>query len=402
MNFNKIGKGIVHIGILLYGISMVFLFYKQTGWSGGAIYESDLPAHIRMIVEDGWYYSLTAFIYQTFYLLPFTLSDGTPAGNLAIAVFLALCGMLSVYLTAFLLRDMQKEKQKELTVWHLFGGLILNLVMPCYVKGIADGRYIGMASASIWHNSTYIVMKTTGLLCVLYYGKLAPAYKQGISVKQWTLFTLLLAVCTAVKPSFLVAFAPVMAVFLLIDLLQKMPFQKVFMMGSTVFLPMVVMLLQNAVLFGGETGNAWEIRPGYALSLHSGHLFLAAALSVFFPLLILSGFWEELKDNKCYLFAWLMAAVGFLEAFLFTETGDREKAGNFMWGYSFTILLIFAVSLVKWAESAKKLSRAEDRTRQYFKTGVIFISGIVLLWHLYCGIYFYVRLLQGVSYYMWA
>lgn len=414
MKHHKISKMIAHIGILLYGASMAFLFYKQTGWSGGAVYESDLPVHIKMIVDDGWYYSLTAFVYKALYLLPFTLPDGAPFGNLAIAVFLALCGLFSVYLTAFLLRDMQKSKAgeftawhlqkdgaEELTVWHLLGALILNLVMPCYVRGIADGRYIGMESASIWHNSTYIVMKMLGLCCILYYGKLAGAYQQGMFVKQWFVFTLLLSACTAVKPSFLVVFAPVMAIFLLIDLLQKTPFQRVFLLGSTVFLPMLVVLFQNMVLFSKETGNGWEIRPGYALTLHSGYPFLSAALSVLFPLILLLLSWKEIPNDRWLLLAWLMAAVGFLEVFLFTETGSRASDGNFMWGYSFAILLIFAVALARWAESAKRMLREENRKRRYFHAGMIVVSGLALFWHLYCGIYFYTHLLQGVSYYMW-
>lgn len=417
--WNKISKMVLHTVILLYGLSMVFLFYRQTGWTGGAVYESDLPVHIRMIVEDGWYYSLTALVYQVLYLIPVTLSDGAPFGNLAIAVFLGLCGWLSVYLTAFLLKDMQRERlgengQKECErkntgqrtgqktgAWHLLGGLALNLVMPCYVRGIADGRYIGMETASIWHNSTYIVMKMTGLFCILYYGKLSEKYRQGITWKEWMGFTLLLSVCTAVKPSFLLVFAPMMAVFLLADLLQRTPFRRVFAFGSTVFLPLAVVLVQNVVLFGADTGNGWEIRPGYALSLHSGYPLISAVLSIFFPLVLLLFFWKDMPKDRWLSGAWLMAAVGFLEVFLFTETGSRAVDGNFMWGYSFAILMIFAVMLVKWAEQGRRIVQEKTGKKDYLATGIFAASGMLLVWHLYCGIYFYAHLLQGVSYYMW-
>ena len=33
--YNKIAKAVLHVVIVLYGLSMVFLFYKQTGWTGG-------------------------------------------------------------------------------------------------------------------------------------------------------------------------------------------------------------------------------------------------------------------------------------------------------------------------------------------------------------------------------
>ena len=399
-NNNRIGKAVLHVIIALYGLSMIFLFYKQAGWSGGAVYESDLPAHIKMIVEDGWYYSLTALIYQAFYRIPFTLSDGAPFGNLGIAVFLALCGLLSVYLTAFLLREIQ-GRSGELTTLHLLGGLVLNFVMPCYVRGIADGRYIGMESASIWHNSTYIVMKMTGLLCVLYYGKLAGKYSRGISGKQWLCFTLLLSVCTGVKPSFLMVFAPVMAVFLLVDLFRKMPFSKIFVFGVSVFLPLLVVLVQNVVLFGAETGNGWEIRPGYMLSLHSGYPLFSAILSVFFPCILLPFFRKDFLEDRWFSGTWLMAAFGFLEVFLFTETGSRAGDGNFMWGYSFSILMIFAVTLVKWFEKGKKILKGKKDKKYYWNMGVLGVSGLILCWHLYCGIYFYINLLKGVSYWMW-
>ncbi len=462
--YSEISKMIkipLHAAVLLYGASMAFLFYKQTGWSGGAVYESDLPVHIRMIVEDGWYYSLTAFVYKAFYAIPVVLPGGVLFGDLAIALFLALCGVASVYLTAALLRDMQAEetgslregerisgwdvrrenaernhladrcgnaeerqtavprgimrtglpidrqndvrarRKGRLTAWHLLGGLILNLVMPCYVRGIADGRYIGMESASIWHNSTYIVMKMTGLFCILYYGKLAKKYKAGISGGEWLAFTVLLSVCTAVKPSFLLVFAPTMAVFLLAGLLRGTPLKKVIVFGSVVFLPLLVVLFQNVVLFGAETGNGWEIRPGYALSLHSGYPFLSAVFSVFFPLAMLLAFWRELRRDAWFSGAWLMALFGFLEVFLFAETGSRAGDGNFMWGYSFAILMIFAAALVKWGKLGHQAVREERSAGGILKVGAFLVSGLILGWHLYCGIYFYGNLLRGVSYYMW-
>lgn len=409
-------KGILHILIFAYGLSMVFLFYKQTGWSGGAVYESDLPVHIRMIVEDGWYYSLTAFVYKAFYTVPVTLPGGALFGDAAVAVFLALCGVASVYLTAVLLRDMEKAPAAgekgvplELTAWHLLGGLILNLVMPCYVRGIADGRYIGMESASIWHNSTYIVMKMMGLLCVIYCGRLAKKYRDGITGREWLLFTGYLSICTAIKPSFLLVFAPAMAVFLLIDFLDglgrklsfKAVFGRAFVFGSVVFLPLFVVLFQNMALFGSDTGNGWEVRPGYALSLHSGYPHLSAIFSILFPLAILAAFLRELWDDRWFSGAWLMALIGFLEVFLFTETGSRAGDGNFMWGYSFAILMIFAAALVKWAQFGKQVLKKELRTEHFLRTGFFIGSGLILGWHLYCGVYFYMNLLRGVSYYMW-
>ncbi len=397
-NTEKYGKIVLHVLIMIYGLSMVFLFYQQTRWNGGSVYESDLPAHIQMITEDGWYYSLTAFVYQALYLLPF--------GNMAVSVFLAVCGTASVYLTALLLEKIKGNDENKLSALSLAGGLILNLVMPCYIRGVADGRYIGMEAASIWHNSTYIVMKPVALCCVLYFAKLSAKYKTGISAGDWIGFSMLLSVCTAVKPSFFIVFAPAMAILLLWDFCHGVSFSHVFVFGSTVFLSLFVILFQNMILFGGGTGNGWEFRPGYALSLHSGHPFIAAALSIFFPLIVLLQKVSRLKMDRCFSGAWLMAGIGFLELFLFSETGGRASDGNFMWGYSFAILMIFAVSFVEWTDNVKiffhgKKERKQEGTRQFVQKGYLLVSGLIFFWHVYCGIYFYSHLLQGVSYWMW-
>ena len=152
---------------VLYGLSLVYLFYRQTQWTDGSVFESDLPAHIKMVIVDGWYYSLTAFVYRLLYFLPFA--------DQAIAVFLALCSILSVYMTAALLQELVMGKQSSGTGQRmvrnqnlrLLTGLLLSFAMPCYIRGIADGRYIGMESSAIWHNSTYLVMKWLGLLSLL-------------------------------------------------------------------------------------------------------------------------------------------------------------------------------------------------------------------------------------------
>ena len=85
----------IYVLVVLYGISSAFLYYKQTQWTGGAVYESDLPAHIKMIIVDGWYYSLTAFVYKALYLFD--------NGALAIAVFLAICTVAAVWMTYILM-----------------------------------------------------------------------------------------------------------------------------------------------------------------------------------------------------------------------------------------------------------------------------------------------------------
>ena len=215
-------------------------------------------------------------------------------------------------------------------------------------------------------------------------------------------FSGLLVICTAVKPSFLVTFAPAMAIFLLLDLLQGIPFKKVFLFGLTVIPSLLVVLFQNAILFGGETGNGWEIRPGYALSMHSGYPIIVAGLSILFPLAVFIWNIKKVKTDRWFSFAWLMAFVGFAEVFLLCETGGRADDGNFMWGYSFAILMLFAVSILMWLSNTDtRCVGTEIRSQRIWHRVYVCAALVILIYHIYCGLYFYLNLLRGVSYYMW-
>ena len=90
----------------------------------------------------------------------------------------------------------------------------------------------------------------------------------------------------------------------------------------------------------------------------------------------------------------MVAGIGFLEALLLAETGSRSNDGNFLWGYCFGIFYLFVLSFVKWIELWKK-----DKYVRRYK--ILFgIAGAVFLYQLYCGIYFFIRLLDGETYFM--
>ena len=392
----KLYRFLSGIMTILYGVACTYLYYRQTKWTGGSVFESDLPAHIRMVIEDGWYYSLTALIYKLLYLLPFH--------DMAIAVFLGAVSAVTVPLTGTLLIKLGASGK---TVPYL--ALILNLVMPVYIKGLSDGRYMGMQSASIWHNSTYIVMKPLAILCFLLYLELEEKIAQGLSVKSAVVFSVLLAVTTAVKPSFLVVFAPVMLVYLVLDLIGKVPFWRLFAFGCCVLPSLVVILLQNAVLFGPTSDSSVILAPGAVVSQHSAHPLVAAGLSILFPLWILVLHIRDLKRDRIYQMIWLMAVAGYGELFLFSESGHRAMDGNFMWGYYLVILLLFAVSVAKlmhYGQEELPNGTSEEPVKvQKASTGkrmMALLGWILLALHFYFGFYFFLQLLQGVSYMMWA
>ena len=332
--------------------------------------------------DDGWYYSFTAYAYQLLYVL----FGRTTVG---IALFLAMMAVLSVVLTEKLLQVLTGEK--KITMMTIGGSLALNLVMPFFWRMAGMYRYVSYQAGNVWHNSTYQCMKVLALAAILYYLKIEKEYRAHIEIRQWLGFTLLLVICTGIKPSFLTVFAPALGLKLLWDLFHKVSFKQIFIFGCAVLPACGVVLWQNAVLFGEETGQGFAFKPWFTFSLHADRPKLAVLCSIAFPLAVAVCSLKELCKDKKYFFGWLMTGIGFLEALLLAETGSRSRDGNFLWGYSFAIFYIFVLSFVKWLE--------RDRKSVLQKTA-FFGCGAVLVYQVYCGVLFFVRLMLGETYFM--
>ena len=307
--------GILWAVILLYGIFCTVLYYHQTFHIEGMPFESDLPYHISMAVDDHWFYSLTAILYQFFFLTPF--------GNLLTAVFLGGVTVATIAATYVLFQEIAKRTRCGTfpQALLLLFGFLSNVIMPFYVRAAHYQRYIGYQSASVWHNSTYICMKPCGILALILYLRVEEKYRDGLPAKEWLSLAGAFILVNAVKPSFSLVFLPVMALYLLWDLFRKIPFTRIFFFGMTVIPSLLVVIWQNVVLFGGETGNSIEIRYGYTLTLHSTHPKVTLLLSVAFPLFVLIFQWKELFKDKWYLFSWLVWGVALIQVTFLSESG---------------------------------------------------------------------------------
>ncbi len=374
--------------ILAYGGLCFYLFYMQSIQPldyNNRYFQSDLPYHISMIIDDGWYYSFTAYAYQLLYRL-----GGN--GTVLIALFLAAASVLCVFLTERLLELLTGRKKPDALT--LGCALALNLVMPFFWRFAGEYRYVSYQSGNIWHNSTYQCMKPAALAVMICYLKAEKGYRERLTGRRWFVLAGLLVLCTGIKPSFLTVFAPVLAVKLLADLCRKVSFRQVFLLGSTVLPACGVVLWQNMVLFGEDTGHGIALSPWYTFALHANRTKVAVLCSMAFPLVVLLFSLRELLRDRQYLFAWGMTGVGFLEALLLVETGSRSRDGNFLWGYCVALFLVFVFSLEKWLRLWKK-----EEHCLFCRIGFA-VSGAVLAYQLFCGLVFFVRLLQGETYFM--
>lgn len=393
MKIERIVKFTFWAATLVYGFLCFYLYYRQSIQpldENNRLFQSDLPYHISMVIDDGWYYSLTAI----FYVILHKLAGG---GTVLIALLLAIVSAATILVTEKVLVKLGIK----LKAVSCFGAFILNMVMPFYIKWAGAYRYVSYQSGNIWHNSTYQCMKLAAICCMLMYLSIDEHFeKDGIALKEWIWFSALLILCTALKPSFLTVFAPAFAIRLLFSLIRgKVSFKRAFIWGITVLPACAVVLLQNAVLFGKETENGFKLSFMETFSFHADHPKITVLLSLAFPIIILlecligllkkGSLFKNIAADKTGAFAVMMTVIGFAEASMLIETGSRSRDGNFLWGYSFAMFWLYTVCFKKWYEMLKE--------KKWIAFG---IGSAVLAYQLFCGIFFFDRLLGGMTYFM--
>lgn len=140
----------------------------------------------------------------------------------------------------------------------------------------------------------------------------------------------------------------------------------------------------------------FALNPWFTFSKLANSPKLAVICSIAFPLVVLFCSIPQLWKNRHYFFGWMMTGIGFLEALLLAETGSRSRDGNFLWGYSFGIFYIFVLSLIEWMKMWQK-----DKEKKIYKV-LFFLAGLVLFYQLFCGVYFFIRLVGGETYFMYS
>ena len=388
----RVSKFIYVVFLCIYAGFLAFLFRNQLQvlLDGTTLFESDTAVHVSFAVYSGYYHSLAAFIY-----LFFVRVFGLEVGIILITATLTAVTVFAIPLTARLISDFVKRSGRDMPLWSvLLCSFLANIHTAFYISLANKQHYIGYQCANMWHNSTYIFMRFFAVLTLIAFMKIYDGYEEGIDIIKWLKFTLLLTVTTGFKASFLTVFAPLLAILLLRDLIYGEKFKRVFGMALSVVLPLGVMIIQSIVLSGSDGSNGYSISPFKGLSMRGDHPKVTLILSVAFPLCVLFLHIKDFYRDKYYFWSLVMWLIGFLEVFLFIETGERALDSNFMWGYSISLFFVFIASMVKLAGDFMNKSAGVS-----FKT-FCYISAAVGLWHVISGIWYFALLLTGVTYFV--
>lgn len=399
VNFFNLVLAIIFLSLL------VFLFHQQvasplvqddsrftsTGWkpAPGAAYISDFPHHMKLSLEpETRGYSLWGF---SIYILG-QISDP----YYSVPFFLALIVLASVWGTRLLLDYLVPSASGNI-LWLL--AWLNAFAMSLWVPKLPVTSLFAI-SASIWHNSTYIAMKSLAVFSLYFYFKTNETYLDKINWGYWLLFTLCLTLSTLVKPSFFIAFSPIMAIFLLSDLFKTKgrSFGKGFLFSASVF-PSLAGLLYQAYLLFLTNASRDKIAFGFGELQFKSEIdlvLLGHLLSLVFPILVYALLKKYFKGRFEYKVLTLTFLVALFQAWCFYEDGGpRYFHGNFTWGVRAGCFLLFieaSAVLAQWTADLK------GNWRQPQVVGGFWLLWGCLIWHSFSGLRYFALLLTGASY----
>ena len=379
--------------VILWGVTLVmfspafFLFYQYAMAEEGGRYYSDLILHIGSGRKGGGYSLLTKMLY-----LIISFDDNM----LWIGLFLALVIMCTIVGIYWMINCFLKYYAIELDKKIVYlVSIMLIFVCNIYIPELFPFFYKGTACTQPWHNAPYILMRMFAIPTFALYIKMEKKYLDKIEWKDWIFFLVLLTLGNWAKPSFLIAFAPMMLIYLVCDFVMLRKWKPTIQMvkfGMAVLLSLPVSFYQASVLWKEGSGNGVTLKDGGVVNFFEREdWFFYIICGLLFPILVtlVSAVKKNLK-NKLLIQTWVMYLISWLTSYFFTEYGKRSAHGNFGWGRKICGLLLFIVCFVELLALYKK----EKITKKTY-----FILLIPLAVSVICGLLYYMLLLVGASYY---
>lgn len=376
----------MYLGLLITLVISIAVFYDtflfQVWQSSTAHMVSDVPVHSQFVVKFSQTHSFP--VYSLWYRLVHVMTgfseEYSYIANASI-LLLAVLVTAKYAVTYWILNKSHTDERKISLI-----ALALIFVMPvisyysCDIDSVnksfclgSTHFYLGNISPNQWHNSTLILAMPFNLL--LFYFSVKNIKSK--SVYPFLIMGGLSVISILCKPSYALAFLPVLCVSILWLNINSQEFWRSIFKCMLVAIPAFLTLLyqwyftffHNEIF---ESGARTIIAPFFVWSNYSPHIAFSLLLSIAFPLFVLVFF---IKKIDFYL---IMSWITFLVALLIVITLSEEPnwgAGNYFWGAiaSNYVLFLFSVRFILNQPICWKTKVAN------FVFGVHFVSGCLML-----------------------
>ena len=248
-------------------------------------------------------------------------------------------------------------------------------------------------------------------------GSFGAQFRQPVYTKaELILYPLCLLFSAYAKGSFLQFFAPAILIFLVIDVIRTRGMLLPFCIKlALAYIPAAVIILSQFLTFFGDAGIVSSSGDAAA----AAETVTEAGVAIYFIESSFDGFGDFLYSlwdavivtlylcafpvfmllvaprhsirSAGYRLGFIGMVVARLEALCLHETGERAAHGNFLWGYYLSTWVLWCAALGLYTQLVGEKTLSGKLTR--------WAGTALLLWHLICGIFYVIAVLQTSDFY---
>ena len=397
----------VWVALFLLGLFALawFISLKMARNSG-----SDIGIHAAWAAECSFLHPKTFFRHGAHPLwhvmVSLLLLVGMPLDYAA-----ALITALSKTLEGYLVYRLFRQRVKFHTLLLLLMSLICVTVacirikdynMVVYFANPNNKTTYSLGTPNTWHSCTQYLAQVFMLVCVPYAAHLYDRFEnelplQGensnIPKKEGIFFGTLLIGSLLAKPTFMQAFLPAACLFFLYQWIRHPKNSRFFVRVLLCVLPSILMMIAQYLYYFTNTvveqgGMVFSLTPNKLKITLAG----AAMMRIFPWATLLMTRKKPLNTFEKLTLAY--DAVAIVEYVLLGEGGPRADDGNFGWGMMGAALMLWVVTLIRYAHLwEEKLPTGQPKCR-LCQIGHRVMGLLLMAWHWYGGIYYLCFLFQ--------
>ena len=404
-NFLEKYKDKIFWTLLVCAYVLAAILFCAQSFRFKGLYLSDLDLHINSALRNGGSgYSMESTLVALIYWL---------TGKNAVA-----CKIIFPFVLAFVIL------MTPLAVASLHS--FLDRTEEGTSLGVSRNRYVGLFSIYIgplvlpfiwfwfntnnyninaWHNSTFLEMRLFSVISLCLYFVIQADLRKGKRIRPsfWLMFTACMFVSTWFKPSFFVGFAPVIAIWILIDMLQSHgkldKIKDQFLLGCTCIPSGLMVIMQYWKLYGSRENISVVISSEMDDVNDNIRILLFLILPVIIFLFNRKKVISEYKNgNRAYVQIIAMWLFNLLYTKMFVEIEKKKK--NIGWGVRLANYIVVIIYLrlfwINLLDLRKKIKEGQTVTtaERVYAIGV----GAVLAWEMICGLFYFFWVLIGQGY----
>lgn len=391
---------------LMYGIVMHELPNKTSDYNGHVYVYLSTFTGVSPI--EGWkmapyflWHIFVLFFYRIM-LIPIDVSAGITS-----CIFL----LASYFVTVFMIKRWNDHHSHGLSITCTsFIAFSLTILQPVWIDYLDLGstRLLGSFSINPLFNPTHMAARPFALLSFMlisdlwrYQGseKTEPVFFHLSEKKLRMVLALILALSALAKPVFAEMFIPAVGLIMLAKQLQSIKAKKGISYFKSALLPtfltalpcLLIILVEFSAYFlfdGSYGGGDGMIITSWleVWSAFSENIPLSILFSMSFPILVIIADAKNFVKEPMGVLGIVSYGVGFLEAALLGEGGDKLLHGDFLWPMLFGMLLLWVSALLHFLNMGKRASSKPARA-------IIILGWCLILIHLHYGIIYIAEVL---------